>query len=826
MKLFLVALLRQLAEHPLATLSVVFGVTLALASVVAVHLLAERIATELERTYPASFAGLTHAARAPRLQEDDYFELRRRWRAGLLQVEPRGVDITSMTPMVEGEIGDGRQRYEVFAFDPIAVPAALGIAIAAPSLLLEDSVLAHHSTGLVPEQVLVLGPGAVAVRIVGTFGEAGGPVDASAVAAVAARGWLLADLATGQRLLADPTAAAAAERSIDGVAFGLALPLPSWLRWLDALFPGLATQVRATERVLAIDGYDVLALGDAAERRFADAILFNLGALSMLAAVVAGFLIYQSGVNAIRQRALLLSRLDAMGVPAPVVRLHFAAEGLAFGLAGVVLGLPIGWLLSSGLGALAGGGMADSGAAAAGATLLSGPLLAKVVGFGAGAGVAGMLLAERAVRRPARVSTLPLGGLLAGTIAVAVGIGLPATGSAGGFLAIAGLCVVATSVLPTLLRGGSGALSRGWKRGGLVSVLNLRELRATMPDVQAAGAALLIAVAAAIGIGLMVGSLRYGFESMVDQRLTADVVLESLDGFTSADIARLRSQPQVAEARAYRQARGVIRGHGAIELQIAVLDDAELARYGTQGPYLPGSVYLSEPAARSFGLATRSAIRIEGDAGAMDATVAAIFRDYGSPRPRVLVDARDAQALVSDPLPRRVSLQLVSAGGIAAVQQLALERGWRMQTLAELRDLARRTFERTFHVTDALAAVALTVATAGLYNALSSLALKRRAEMRLLHGLGIDPRTVVRMGLAQALLLGALLVLAAIPLGIGIAWVLCAVVNPRAFGWSIPFVPSLRPIAFPVVLGIAAAGLAGAFPALRSARRAAAVDRD
>jgi putative ABC transport system permease protein len=429
------------------------------------------------------------------------------------------------------------------------------------------------------------------------------------------------------------------------------------------------------------------------------------------------------------------------------------------------------------------------------------------------------------VLRGSSVAQSPLSGLRpagvgvgCGALAITVGVAFPEMGSPGGFLAIAGLCILATALLPFVLRGGSSLLLRCAGAGRLLMCLNLREIRATLPDVQTAGGALLIAVAASIGIGLMVESLRHGFDSMIAQRLAADVVIDAGAGrFTAADIQEVAAHPDVLDVRGYRQADARLVGSGSAELQIAMLDDWELGRYGIDAPFRPGTVYLSEPAALLYGLADANRVHVEGAAGSRDYLVGGVFRDYGSARPRVLIDARDADSLVLDEQPRRLSLRLVQGTDAAGFLAFAVERDWRPQTLAELRATSQQTFTRTFLISDALAALALLVATVGLYNALASLLLKRRAELRLLHALGFDPGALMRMGLAQAVLLAMLLTLAAIPLGAGIGWLLCTVVNPRAFGWSIPFLLSMRPVALPVLLGLLAAAAAGAMPAWRSA---------
>ncbi len=60
MRLLLRAVLRQLIAERWTTVSVVLGITLAVLSIVAVHLLAEVVKTQLDRGRPGSALGLTH----------------------------------------------------------------------------------------------------------------------------------------------------------------------------------------------------------------------------------------------------------------------------------------------------------------------------------------------------------------------------------------------------------------------------------------------------------------------------------------------------------------------------------------------------------------------------------------------------------------------------------------------------------------------------------------------------------------------------------------------------------------------------------------------
>jgi putative ABC transport system permease protein len=84
--------------------------------------------------------------------------------------------------------------------------------------------------------------------------------------------------------------------------------------------------------------------------------------------------------------------------------------------------------------------------------------------------------------------------------------------------------------------------------------------------------------------------------------------------------------------------------------------------------------------------------------------------------------------------------------------------------------------------------------------------------------MGVTMRTLAQLDLARSLMLAALTLLVAIPLGIALAWALLAIVNVEAFGWRLP----LR--LFPGdwlrlgVMALAAAAVAAALPAWSLAR--------
>lgn len=114
--------------------------------------------------------------------------------------------------------------------------------------------------------------------------------------------------------------------------------------------------------------------------------------------------------------------------------------------------------------------------------------------------------------------------------------------------------------------------------------------------------------------------------------------------------------------------------------------------------------------------------------------------------------------------------------------------------------------------------VALTVAVVGLIGSLNVLQMARHQEFGLLQAMGFSRGSVVSIAWSQSLVLGAMATLSAVPLGIVIGWVLCDIVNPAAFGWSVNLRLDSVAVANPVVLAMLGSAVAGVAPAYRVAR--------
>ena len=798
MKLLLKSLLRYLLHQTWSTLSLLLGVTLAIASVVAVHLISDRIQAQLRHANAAAFIGLTHAIEAPQLPESRYFEVRARWRRGELPA------INYMVPLVEGDVQHGETTYHLLGYDVTAVPMAGGDMATVTNLLTQKAVLAHRAAGLRVGQGMTLEPGGQTVRVIGLYGEANAEAPAP---------WLIADMATAQDVLGQ-------RGQLTRIGVALA-QTDHWRVWLDQLFPGIGSQVAPHDAVsIAADLTLQPMVFGAVEQRFTHAILFNIGALSLLSAVVAVFLMYQSGVSSLRRRALLFVRLRGIGYTDRMLLTYVLTEGVLLCGVASIMGISLGLFLGEWLIELTQGG-AEALATVAATPVLTSWIIGKGIAFGLGIGVLSMGLAYRAVRPEHERFNPYRWWLTAGCLSAVMILGLAgdARGLIGPFLALAALCfLIAICVRPVAL-GLSHLLLGLWSRRVQV-LINLKEIQRYIGDIQVALGALLIAVATAIGMGVMVDSFRVSFTEMLALRLEGDWFVEKDGrGFNRADLLAMQTHPAISMLHTYGEQTAWV-DHRDVSERVTVgyyseLDASVRRRYGFQRPVGDGEVLVSEPLAMRFAASVGDHIQLNTEHASIVLRVVHIFRDYGRASPRVLLDQRVARALLSDTPVDRAFIAATSDGDREALPALAAERGWHIQSQDRLRTTALRVFDRTFVVSDALTAVGLIVAVMGLYNAITALQLKRDREFRLLQAIGFTAQDLMRMSVAQAVWLAGIALVLAVPLGLGIAWMLCDHINPRAFGWSIPLRPSMAAMAKPILFGFIVAPLAGWLPALR-----------
>ncbi len=573
----------------------------------------------------------------------------------------------------------------------------------------------------------------------------------------------------------------------------------------------------------------------------------NLTAFGFLSFVVGLFIAYAAAGLAFEQRRATFRTLRACGVPARALGLALLAEIAFLALVAGAAGMAGGYLLAAALlpdvaaslrglyGAHVPGSLSlGPGWWAAGLAMsLVGALAAAGAGLGravtlpllAPAQPQAWLAAERRTlrRRLAAAAALALAALAA----LAFGRSLAA-----GFVVMAGLLLAAALALPALL---AVVLALGRRRArSALAEWAWADARQALGGLSLALMALLLALAVNIGVGTMVDSFRSTFLGYLDQRLAAELYLSGTDDAEAAAMADwLAARPEVSAVLPIWNAPGRYRGW-PIELY-GFRDDAT---YRDNWPLLASApdawdraargeaVLVSEQLARRFDLRLGSTLELATPEGPWQVPIAAIYADYGNAEGQVMLalDALAARWPAADR--RRLAVRATPEAVPRLIADLRAAFPLEASQVVDQRGLkaaSQRVFDKTFAVTVALNALTFAVAGIALFASLLTLAASRLAQMAPLWALGVTRRRLALLELARACGLAALTALAALPLGLALAWVLTAVVNVRAFGWRLPVDLFPAKWAALLALALAVAALAAAWPALRL-RHAAPAD--
>lgn len=135
--------------------------------------------------------------------------------------------------------------------------------------------------------------------------------------------------------------------------------------------------------------------------------------------------------------------------------------------------------------------------------------------------------------------------------------------------------------------------------------------------------------------------------------------------------------------------------------------------------------------------------------------------------------------------------------------------GLEIRLQSDIRRIALEVFDQTFAITTVLITIALLVAAISVYIAVTTLRLNRQTGRLLLDTLGVKRVEQSLTNLALGVGMGSVAMSVAVPLGVMFGWILCNVINPRAFGWTIELQVSASAVLWPCVWGMLAAILAG-----------------
>ncbi|WP_421190411.1 FtsX-like permease family protein [Aeromonas enteropelogenes] len=532
-----------------------------------------------------------------------------------------------------------------------------------------------------------------------------------------------------------------------------------------------------------------------------DALALNLTALSLLAMAVGLFLVFnaQRFVQSVRRPQL--AQLIILGMPPRRVLGWLILELLLLATLGTLLGLLLGSLLALALMGQLTQALADLyGPNPIDLLRLSPASLGKALVIG--------LLGTLAANLPGwwqllRQSPLELRDgnshppthpwrrrLLAIAILLLCALCLwwPATGLTGALFIAGGWLLAMALWLPDALRAVLGWL-RSRPGGSLTTRLAVAETRYHLDRTAIAVMALQLAIAAAIGIGVMVSSFRSSVEIWLGQRLAADLYVTAPKGvagskgtLSQATFDTILTAPEVSAVsrRSVHPARW--QGQPIEWAQMDFIPELKAAYPLLAGrwPATPDEVLASEPLTVRLGVRVGQTLDVTGEQGPRRLTVTGIYQDYGSDKGQILHAFEGGKVQ---------SLALFSNQPERLADRLRAQFGERVNLLPApaIHAAALKVFDQTFVVTELLKLLILGIAFVGIGSAFMVLGLARRGELQTLQSLGLSPRHCRWLLVWQGAGLGLLTALLALPVGYGLAWVLIEVVNPRAFGWRLAF---------------------------------------
>lgn len=565
--------------------------------------------------------------------------------------------------------------------------------------------------------------------------------------------------------------------------------------------------------------------------RLTESFHLNLTAFGLLSFAVGIFIVYGAVGLAFEQRRAVFRTLRALGLPLRQLMLLLVVELGFLALLAGLLGIFLGYLIAAAL-------LPDVAATLRGlygadisghlrlrpAWWLSGLCMA-LAGTAVAGGAALFKLARlpilsfnhpRAMSMHATAAARWMAAVACALFAIGGGFALMGQGLFAGFALLACLLIGAAFCLPLLLSGALYLAGR-WHRGVLAEWF-WADSRQQLPGLSMALMALLLAMAANIGVSTMVSSFRLTFTGYLDQRLSSELYLTA------------QTAAQAQQMQAYLDAEAVpvlpiiwqdLR-IGGLPAEIYGIRDHDTYRQNwpllNAVPDVWDKIAAGEGALINEQLSRRNGLQ-PSDILETGDTVLGVYSDYGNSSGQLVV----SYALFKDRYPQvdalRFGLRTSDPDGLASRLRSRFDLDEEaLINQSDLKAFSLSVFERTFSVTAALNILTLSVAGLALLIGLLTLASLRLPQLAPVWALGLTRRHLAVLELLRALCLAAVTAALAVPLGLALAWVLLAVVNVEAFGWRLPMF--LFPMAYIKLGGLTllAAFLAACWPALRLAR--------
>ncbi len=350
-------------------------------------------------------------------------------------------------------------------------------------------------------------------------------------------------------------------------------------------------------------------------------------------------------------------------------------------------------------------------------------------------------------------------------------------------------------------------------------------------------AALAAAVAMAIGVSVMVYSFRQTVGSWIEQTLLADLFIAPASNeivgptsFIPPEVTQFfESHPAVQSVDSFREinlslgeksiAVAVIRGGAQRRLRFLQGDAAAIMQRFAHEQV----VLVSESFARRNRVRDGEILELLTPEGPRKFPIAGTFYDYTRDQGVVYLSADNFKRFWKDDRINSLAIYLrpeASPEALAKEFRARFSRSGQFMVLSnrELRVRIFEIFDQTFAVTYVLRTIAVLVAVVGIALTLTTLIAERSRELGVLRALGGSVGQLRRLLLWESGMIGLLAAAVGLASGLCLSVVLTGVINRAFFGWTIQLAFPLGSLAFTPVWIIAAAVLAGIYPAWRAGK--------
>ncbi|HSR51763.1 MAG TPA: ABC transporter permease, partial [Acidobacteriota bacterium] len=367
---------------------------------------------------------------------------------------------------------------------------------------------------------------------------------------------------------------------------------------------------------------------------------------------------------------------------------------------------------------------------------------------------------------------------------------------------------------------------------------SLRTLSLQLHKTATAVAALSIAVSMLIGITLMIGSFRQTVQVWMGNTVQADIYVTtkswrsgSFEAVMRPEIVNaLRQLPEVSHIDKLRSRRVSVGGRqiplSGVDLALPQGDQRFPLQRGERKSAIAqarqGAVLISEPLSRRMSLDLGDQLTVYIPGRTVELPIAGVYYDYASERGAAVVDWDTFARLFGEGPPSNLALYLRAGVEVEPLaerlrQQFARE-PLSFTSNRRLRQTALEIFDQTFAVVRILQGMSLLIAVCGITLTLLILAREGVSELALYRALGASRRQIFGVYLGKGAGMGLLGLLLGSVGGVALAAVLIFVINRDYFGWTIQVYWPWTALAQQAGSILLAALAAAVYPALRASR--------